>query len=635
MRPFRPLLLVALALTLAGGVARSQPGVPPRPSRPTAPRGPLISILCYHDLSTDTKRLETVSPEFLRAQIRSCKAAGWTFLSLSELLAHRGDPEHLPPRTLVLTFDDGYRSFIEQALPILKEENVKATLAGVTSFVDNPPADVPPIMTWDQIREAERSGLVEIASHTHDLHRYETDNPWRDTAPSVSARRWRAAESRYETRDEYRERVAADLRESQRILTERLGHPVTTLVWPYGDHNRMARALAAEAGYPVSLELGWREVTAADLESGCLPRVMVDRTFDFSPREPLWIRQPVGAVRAAQVDIDELYDPDATVFRRRVDQMIARVRGAGATHVILQACPDLEGDGMMRETWFMNHQAPVRADVWSMIAHKLIHARLKVWVRAPTMNLAWVWERHPEWRIPWDQGRVPNEPKPWYYRLSPNLPEARQAAVDFYTDLAVYLPIEGVLFDDDAYMLQGESLNGSKRSTPEQKAEAIRGLHEEIRAAVRAWRPRCRFARNLYAPVVERNGIHPGFAQDYAQCLRDYDLTVVMAYVHMEGHAKDAARWIASLTRRAQQRWTPPPGEAGQPAPVVIKLQAYDWNTERWVPEKELQSLAWEAHRAGAVLLGIYPFSFEAGEIPARVLEGVPPEGVAVKDSSR
>ena len=95
-----------------------------------AAAAPTVAILCYHEVTRAApKRLETVTPEFLRNQIRASKRNGWTFLSLSELLASRGRMETLPPRVMVLVFDDGYRSFEELVLPILREENVKATVA--------------------------------------------------------------------------------------------------------------------------------------------------------------------------------------------------------------------------------------------------------------------------------------------------------------------------------------------------------------------------------------------------------------------------------------------------------------------------------------------------------------------------
>jgi hypothetical protein len=140
---------------------------------------PLVAILCYHDLSDDPARKNyTIPPERFRLHLRRLREAGWTFLSLSELLSRKGRFDKLPPKVIVVTFDDAYRSFFEKALPILREEGVKATLSVISSFIDAPPGDLPPLMTWDQIREAGESGFVDIASHSHGLHQYETCNPY-------------------------------------------------------------------------------------------------------------------------------------------------------------------------------------------------------------------------------------------------------------------------------------------------------------------------------------------------------------------------------------------------------------------------------------------------------------------------
>src|SRR3990172_9563451 len=141
-----------------------------------------------------------------------------------------------PTRNARRIFPPGYRSFSEHVLPLLRKENVRATLSIVTSFLDDPPKDLAPLMSWEQVREADRSGLVEIASHSHNLHRYVTSNPYRDTDPSVTARRYLLHEARYEDREEYRARIREDLRESRRILKEKLGHEVAVLAWPDGEH---------------------------------------------------------------------------------------------------------------------------------------------------------------------------------------------------------------------------------------------------------------------------------------------------------------------------------------------------------------------------------------------------------------
>jgi biofilm PGA synthesis lipoprotein PgaB len=653
--------LLAVPASLAA--ARSAGAAVPEGAA-TARPAPLVAILCYHDISGEPGTpMQTVSPEFLRAQIRACKREGWTFLPLSELLARRDHSDRLPARVMVLTFDDGYRSFLERALPILREEGVTPTLSIITSFVDRPPTDLPPLLTWDEIRRIDQSGEAEIASHSHDLHRFETCDPYKDTAPSVAARRYLLAEARYEGREEYRARVGRDLLDSQHALHEQLGHDAAALVWPYGLHNEMARGLAERAGFSATLALGWRAVTPEDLRAGCLPRIMVTRNTKFAGADLAWLRPPAAPVRAAQVDLDALYDPDPAVFRGRVERLVARAREIGATHVFLQVCADPRGDGTLRQAYGMNHQLPVSADVWSMVACKLAQARIRVWARVPTMNLTWVWDQHPEWRL---RTETPTSgPARWRTRLSPDLPEVHRAAIDLLTDLAVYLPLDGVLFDDDAFVRPGERLALGRGPDATGAAGAIRDLLEDCKTAVRAWRPECKFGRTIDASVVETAGVHPALAQDYAQCLRDYDLTVVAAHPPARRGVHEAGGWIGPLARRAVERWRssaasrpfasrvpsrpdlPGPGapatlattsgRAAKPAGanpgpprVLFRLDAYDGAAGRWIPSRALLQMVAEARRAGLSSLGVAPLVPDQGEIPAGLLDsGTPPEWVS------
>src|SRR5439155_22745646 len=104
------------------------------------------------------------------------------------------------------------------------------------------------------------------------------------------------------------------------------------------------------------------------------------------------------------------------------------------------------------------HQTATRADLWSMAAAKFLNAKLRVWALAPSMNLSWAWDQHPEWRLGADPHRLAfsglgdaagsfeaRAAKRWPARPSPELPDVHRAAMDFFTDLAVYLPIDGIL----------------------------------------------------------------------------------------------------------------------------------------------------------------------------------------------
>ena len=114
----------------------------------------------------------TISTERFRAIIRSV-AQHYNPMSLSKLVDHLERGETWPPRTVVVTFDDGYRDNYEFAAPILAEYNVPTTFFLTTDAIgseDVMPWDecLPrhvPWMDWHQVRELHAQGF-EIGSHT-------------------------------------------------------------------------------------------------------------------------------------------------------------------------------------------------------------------------------------------------------------------------------------------------------------------------------------------------------------------------------------------------------------------------------------------------------------------------------------
>jgi biofilm PGA synthesis lipoprotein PgaB len=503
-------------------------------------------------------------------------------------------------------------------------------------------------MSWDQIREVQHAG-VEVASHTHDLHRYQIDNPAHDTAPAVSARLWLDTEHRYETREEYRSRIRADLEDSQRTLKSRLGAGATALVWPYGMHNEMARGLAEQSGFHTTLALGWRDALPQDFALHCLPRIMVTHDLRFAGSSLSWLRRPQGAMRAAEVSLDDLYDPNMTVCRARLDSMIVRLRAIGATHVLLDVCSNPVGDGRLRQVYLPGHQAPMRADLWSMVAAKLWNAKLKVWVRTPSMNLTWAWDRHPEWRLGTDPHPIASSAfgesagalearttHRWPTRLSPELPDARHAAIDFFTDLAVYLPIEGVLFDDDAMLLPRERLASKPGASVAERAQAVDGMIADIETAVLAWRPECRFGRVGGSETVLADGAARETAQDFGRMLRTADCIVVRADAGDPAFARDPQRWVQVVARRAIERWEASEqtrigdeAKRGIPAsalqrvpPLMLELPIAGHAADGTSFAARLPALLAEGRRAGFESFEIGPVTpANAAAIPPRVLE--------------
>jgi hypothetical protein len=173
-----------------------------------------------------------------------------------------------------------------------------------------------------------------------------------------------------------------------------------------------------------------------------------------------------------------------------IESTIRQLWDKGATDVWLSTCSDPTGSGYLESTYFMNHQVAVRADIWSMAAIRMKRAGFRVWARVPALNLTWVWVAHPEWRLAYEQTG-----HRWPFRLSPDVPEAVGAARDFFNDLAVYTPLDGVIFETDARLEDGDGLRSTEAADQKTKDRVMNEYLLTLERTVLTWRPHCVFAR--------------------------------------------------------------------------------------------------------------------------------------------
>jgi peptidoglycan/xylan/chitin deacetylase (PgdA/CDA1 family) len=120
------------------------------------PRGE-IPVFVYHD----------VDPAQFAGDLEFLRRNRYRTLSLAEFATatERG----IGDRGVLLTFDDARLNFYSSALPVLREFNARATLFAPSYWMSAPPGatDRERFMSWEQLREAARSGLVDVQSHAH------------------------------------------------------------------------------------------------------------------------------------------------------------------------------------------------------------------------------------------------------------------------------------------------------------------------------------------------------------------------------------------------------------------------------------------------------------------------------------
>ena len=178
-----------------------------------------VTILCYHEVDRAGDAF-AVSHQRLEEHLKFLKQEGCHFVSLDEYLRFCRGELQLPDNSVMITFDDGYRSFYTKVYPLLKKYQVPGMLAIVSSWTNHEekPNDVRDTASWEELKEMENSGLVTVVSHTHAMHKQQEINPQGGRNGVAGSHLYFAG--RYETDEEYKTRVSNDINEVQRLFQE-------------------------------------------------------------------------------------------------------------------------------------------------------------------------------------------------------------------------------------------------------------------------------------------------------------------------------------------------------------------------------------------------------------------------------
>ena len=262
-------------------------------------------------------------------------------------------------------------------------------LAVVGSWIEEgAPKGLPePMMTWEEIAAVSASGLVEVASHTYDLHRSVRYNPPGNVGAAIRVRQFLSKENRYETETEYREKLALDFRRQGRIFETRLGTLPRVTVWPYGKYNDISISLAKENGSLLTFTLndGLAQLDDPMELSRLLVTNVPIQDFIYQVKHP---NPPPDGIRAMQVDLDLIYDPSSyEKTDHNLGLLIERLAALGVNTVFLQAFHDAAGTGNIGRVYFYNRVLPVEKDIFSHAVHQMVIRGFQVYAWMPTLSI--------------------------------------------------------------------------------------------------------------------------------------------------------------------------------------------------------------------------------------------------------
>lgn len=595
----------------------------------------LFVTIGYHDVRDNLANYYdpdqyAVTAEHLAGHFQWLKDQNYSVLSIDEVLAAQRGELEVPERSVLLTFDDGFRSVYTHVYPLLKLFGYHAVVSPVTSWIESA-AEIPynaqtltaeDFLTWQQLKEMADSGLLEIASHSHDLHRGIIANPQGNEQPAATALEFESG--RYESSEAYEQRIRADLQASVSAIEQHTGRSPRVVTWPYGAWNEAGRLAAAELGISISLTLD--EIQPID-ERGIVGREMPVSNPGVERFAGLFAAPaPEPPVRAAQVDLDYVYDPDPERQEANLGLLLDRIKAMGINTVFLQAFADPDGDGAADSLYFPNRHLPMRADLFNRAAWQLrTRSGVRVYAWMPIM--AFSSESLPaEWQVlELPDGTPDPDGEP---RLSIFVPGARQLIVDLYEDLARHADFAGLHFHDDGRLNEFEDANPAAIHAYEaeigkcvdaaaltgkalaadwarfKSAALIRFTHT-LKRRVADWHPEVKTSRNLFATSILLEGSETHLAQNYTQFLRNYDQVTLMAMPRFEGY-RNEKKFYRDLIDAVRAE---PQGVAR----TTFQLQAKDWRRDRWISGRALARSMNYLKSKGIQNLAYYPDDFIQG----------------------
>jgi len=228
-------------------------------------------VLMYHMISPHLPKNRSkfnrlrVTPEAFEKQLHWLHTQGWHTMSMAELATC----QNIPPKTVVLSFDDGYADNYTHAFPLLKRYNMKATIYIVTerfngnwatdkdTKISSDELNNEAMLSHEMVQEMLDSGFIEIGSHT--IHHV--------NLPTL-------------TLEEKEKEILA----SKEIIEQKYGITCNSFAYPFGFYDEASIALVQKHGYSSAVTtvpklIPWQEANRYEV-----PRVIISGRqsfFDF------------------------------------------------------------------------------------------------------------------------------------------------------------------------------------------------------------------------------------------------------------------------------------------------------------------------------------------------------------------
>src|SRR5881296_118266 len=315
------------ALSPAPGATAAPPVAPsPKITKPVVDQTAQVIIFCYHRLVDKIRYPGTeITPAAFEAQMKELKDRGITVISMQDLLAWKKGEKNIPPRSAVVSFDDGWKSQYEVAWPIMKKYGYPFTMFLYTEGVAGGSLGGGQAITWEQLADMRDNGIdIEAHSATHqDLREGHTI-----MLASTGGKRTKTKL----TGPQYEQWIQNEVVGSKQLLEQRLGIKVNCFAVPFGNYNEHVKELARNSGYEAMFTVYGQPITfTSPLDSIGRYAIEANKPKVFEDAVKMIGTSTGGAAAVAEVGAKDLttQPADGETVRTALPLIKANLSGIG------------------------------------------------------------------------------------------------------------------------------------------------------------------------------------------------------------------------------------------------------------------------------------------------------------------
>jgi peptidoglycan/xylan/chitin deacetylase (PgdA/CDA1 family) len=299
----------------------------PRITKPVVDQTAQVIIFCYHRLVDKIRYPGTeITPAAFEAEMKELKDRGITVISMQDLLAWKRGEKNIPPRSAVVTFDDGWKSQYEVAWPIMKKYGYPFTMFIYTEGVRGGSLGGGEAITWEQLADMRDNG-VDIEAHSATHQDLREGHNIMLAAPGGKRTRTKL------TGPQYEQWIQNEVVGSKQLLEQRLGIKVNCFAVPFGNYNEHVKDIARKSGYEAMFTVYGQPITfTSPLDSIGRYAIEANKPKVFEDAVKMIGTSTGGAAAVAEVGAKDLstHPADGETVRTALPLIKANLSAIGA-----------------------------------------------------------------------------------------------------------------------------------------------------------------------------------------------------------------------------------------------------------------------------------------------------------------